>query len=35
MLTKIEIGDITVDVITNDIKNVHLSVYPPTGTVRI
>lgn len=35
MLTKIEIGDITVDVETKDIKNVHLSVYPPTGTVRI
>ena len=28
-------GDITADVILKDIKNVHLSVYPPTGRVRI
>lgn len=35
MLTKIELGDITVDVVKKDIKNIHLSVYPPTGKVRI
>jgi predicted metal-dependent hydrolase len=35
MVTKIELGGITVDVLQKDIKNVHLSVYPPTGTVRI
>ena len=35
MLTEIKIGDIPVDVILKDIKNVHLSVYPPTGRVRI
>ena len=35
MVTQIELGDITVDVVLKDIKNVHLSVYPPTGRVRI
>src|SRR5437016_10866954 len=35
MVTKIELGAITVDVVKKDIKNVHLSVYPPTGKVRI
>ena len=35
MTTQINLGDITVDVILKDIKNVHLSVYPPTGRVRI
>lgn len=31
----IQLGDITVEVVKKDIKNVHLSVYPPAGTVRI
>lgn len=35
MVTQIELGDIAVDVVQNDIKNIHLSVYPPTGKVRI
>ena len=35
MKSQIELGDITVDVILKDIKNVHLSVYPPLGRVRI
>ena len=35
MAVQIELGDITVDVILKDIKNVHLSVYPPLGRVRI
>jgi len=35
MVTKIELGAIAVDVVKKDIKNVHLSVYPPTGKVRI
>jgi predicted metal-dependent hydrolase len=35
MPQQIELGDITVDVILKDIKNVHLSVYPPTGRVRV
>jgi len=34
-LTSLRLGDIAVDVILKDIKNVHLSVYPPTGRVRI
>src|SRR5436190_2091580 len=32
---QIELGDIAVDVVLKDIKNVHLSVHPPTGRVRI
>ena len=35
MVTQINLGDIAVDVVFKDIKNVHLSVYPPTGQVRI
>lgn len=35
MTEQIQIGDISVDVIFKDIKNVHLSVHPPTGKVRI
>jgi len=35
MGTTIQLGDIQVDVVLKDIKNVHLSVYPPTGKVRI
>src|SRR5437762_5015234 len=35
MSTQLQLGDIAVDVVLKDIKNVHLSVYPPTGRVRI
>jgi predicted metal-dependent hydrolase len=35
MMTELEIGDVTVDVVFKDIKNVHLSVHPPTGRVRV
>lgn len=35
MDTQVHLGDIAVDVIRKDIKNVHLSVHPPTGKVRI
>jgi len=35
MQTQIQLGDIAVDVLRKDIKNVHLSVHPPTGRVRI
>jgi hypothetical protein len=35
MSASLELGDITVDVVRKDIKNVHLSVYPPAGRVRI
>ncbi len=34
MTTQIQLGDIRVDVVRQDIKNVHLSVHPPTGRVR-
>jgi predicted metal-dependent hydrolase len=35
MVTQINLGEIAVDVVMKDIKNIHLSVYPPTGRVRI
>jgi predicted metal-dependent hydrolase len=35
MALRIKLGDIAVDVVLKDIKNVHLSVHPPTGRVRI
>lgn len=35
MITQINLGDIAVDVVKKDIKNIHLSVYPPAGKVRI
>jgi predicted metal-dependent hydrolase len=34
-VSQLKLGDIAVDVVLKDIKNVHLSVYPPTGRVRI
>jgi predicted metal-dependent hydrolase len=35
MIAELRLGEITVDVVLKDIKNVHLGVYPPTGRVRI
>src|SRR5438132_8701646 len=35
MVTQLKLGDIAVEVLLKDIKNVHLSVYPPSGRVRI
>jgi len=35
METTIHLGEMRVDVVLKDIKNVHLSVYPPHGAVRI
>ncbi|MFA6411237.1 MAG: SprT family zinc-dependent metalloprotease [Syntrophales bacterium] len=35
MVAQIMLGEITVDVVQKDIKNIHLSVYPPAGRVRI
>ena len=35
MMTSIELGKLSVDVVRKDIRNLHLSVYPPTGRVRI
>lgn len=35
MVTQVKLGDIAIDVVLKDIKNIHLSVYPPSGKVRI
>jgi predicted metal-dependent hydrolase len=35
MVSQITLGDIAVDVVLKDIRNVHLSVHPPTGRIRI
>ena len=35
MVKRLELGDISIDIQFKDIKNVHLSVYPPSGRVRI
>jgi hypothetical protein len=35
MTAQLNLGGISVDVVFKDIKNVHLSVHPPTGRVRI
>jgi predicted metal-dependent hydrolase len=35
MAILINLGNLTVDVVFKDIKNIHLSVYPPDGKVRI
>lgn len=35
MITRMELGGIEVEVVMKDIKNLHLSVYPPAGKVRI
>ena len=35
MMRQIKLGDIIVDVALKDIKNIHLSVHPPTGRVSI
>ncbi|MFA6173462.1 MAG: SprT family zinc-dependent metalloprotease [Kiritimatiellales bacterium] len=32
---QIQVGDITVDVVRKNIKNIHLRVYPPHGAVRV
>ena len=34
-MPEIALGDINVDVVYKDIKNVYMSVYPPYGKVRI
>lgn len=34
-MAQVQLGNIAVDVVLKDIKNVHLSVYPPNGRVRI
>ena len=35
MAARFNLGDIAVDVVLKDIKNIHLSVHPPAGKVRI
>jgi predicted metal-dependent hydrolase len=35
MPAQVQLGDIAVEVVRKDIKNVHLSVHPPTGRVTI
>lgn len=35
MNSQLQLGDISVDVVHKDIKNIHLSVYPPDGRVKI
>ncbi|NJL28280.1 MAG: M48 family metallopeptidase, partial [Thermoanaerobaculia bacterium] len=35
MPAQIQLGEITIDVTLKDVKNVHLSVHPPAGHVRI
>ena len=35
MVMQFNLGEIAVDVMKKDIKNIHLSVYPPAGRVRI
>lgn len=35
MNTQIKLGDLTIDVVFKNIKNIHLSVYPPAGKVKI
>jgi predicted metal-dependent hydrolase len=35
MVTELRLGEIAVEIVLKDIKNVHLGVYPPTGRVRI
>ena len=34
-MEQVQIGSIAIDVIRKDIKNIHLSVYPPEGRVKI
>ncbi len=34
-MQQITVGDYTIDVIRKDIKNIHLSIYPPTGRIRL
>lgn len=34
-MQQLKLGNITVDLVQKEIRNIHLSVYPPTGRVRI
>lgn len=35
MIEELKIGDLSIDLIRKNIKNMHLAVYPPTGRVRL
>jgi len=35
MVTQMSLGDIVVDLVRKNIKNIHLSVQPPMGMVRV
>lgn len=35
MLEQLELSELSIDLVRKQIKNVHLSVYPPTGRVRV
>lgn len=35
MAARLQLGEVEIDVVLKDIKNIHLSVYPPAGRVRI
>lgn len=35
MISQLQLGDVVIDVVQKDIKNLHLSVHPPTGRVTI
>jgi hypothetical protein len=35
MSVQLNLGEVAIDVVMKDIKNIHLSVYPPMGKVRI
>jgi predicted metal-dependent hydrolase len=35
MMTQLKLGDIVLDVVQKDIRNVHLSVHPPNGRVTV
>jgi predicted metal-dependent hydrolase len=34
-MSRFKLGDVHVEVVQKDIKNIHLSVYPPTGHVKV
>ena len=35
MITELKIADVTIEVVKKDIKNIHLSVNPPSGNVKL
>ena len=35
MIEELKIGEMSIDLIRKDIKNMHLAVYPPTGRIRL